>query len=213
MPIHTHAVARRTLPLLAALTIAGALAWSAGSAHANPRIGQPAPTFSGVDSQGRTHRLADYRGRTVVLEWTNHDCPYVRKHYDSGNMQALQRATKVEGAVWLSVISSAPGKQGHVSARQADALTRQRDAAPSAVILDESGAIGRAYGAKTTPHMYIIDARGVLAFMGGIDDRATADPSDIPGARNHVRAALDELKAGRPVSQASTRPYGCSVKY
>ncbi len=213
MSMRSHAVSRNHLTFALALILAAALAWFAGSAHANARIGQPAPSFSGVDSQGRTHQLADYRGRTVILEWTNHDCPYVQKHYDSGNMQALQRAATADGAVWLTVISSAPGKQGHVSARQADALTRQRNAAPSAVILDESGAIGRAYGAKTTPHMYIIDARGTLVYMGGIDDRASTDPADIAGARNHVRAALDELKAGKPVSQASTRPYGCSVKY
>jgi peroxiredoxin len=211
--MHSHAVSRHPLTFAFALILAAALAWSAGSAKANARIGQPAPPFSGIDSQGRTHQLADYRGRTVILEWTNHDCPYVQKHYDSGNMQALQRAATADGAVWLTVISSAPGKQGHVSARQADALTRQRNAAPGAVILDESGAIGRAYGAKTTPHMYIIDARGTLVYMGGIDDRASTDPADIPGARNHVRAALDELKTGKPVSQASTRPYGCSVKY
>lgn len=182
-------------------------------ALAGVQVGRPAPDFTGTDSSGKTHRLSDYRGRTVVLEWTNHDCPYVRKHYGSGNMQALQREATAQGVVWLSVISSAPGKQGYVSGAEADALTAARKAAPSAVILDPEGKIGRLYGAKTTPHMYIVDPSGTLVYMGGIDDRPTADPADIEGAHNYVRAALAELAAGRPVSDAVTRPYGCSVKY
>jgi peroxiredoxin len=192
---------------------AAALLAVAACARATPEVGRPAPDFSAADSRGQTHRLADYRGKTVVLEWTNHDCPYVRKHYGSGNMQALQREATGQGAVWLSVISSAPGKQGHVTGTQADQLTRDRKAAPSAVLLDPEGRVGRLYGAKTTPHLYVIDDKGTLMFMGGMDDRATADPADIPGAKNHVRAALADLKAGRPVAEAVTRPYGCSVKY
>jgi len=190
-----------------------ALALYACSSSAALRVGEPAPDFEGVDTQGKVHRLADYRGKTVVLEWTNHDCPYVRKHYGAGNMQEQQRQAAAQGVVWLSVISSAPGKQGHVSPQQADELTRSRNAAPRAVILDSESTIGRAYGAKTTPHMYVIDAAGTLVYMGGIDSIATADPDDIPRATQYVRVALQELAAGKPVSTPVTRPYGCSVKY
>ena len=183
------------------------------SAIAAVRVGEPAPEFRGVDTRGTTHRLADYRGKTVVLEWTNHDCPFVRKHYSAGNMQAQQREATALDVVWLSVISSAPGKQGHVSAARADELTRSRNAAPTAVILDPAGKIGRAYGARTTPHMYIIDPSGKLIYMGGIDSITSANPADIPRATQHVRVALRELAAGKPVSTPVTKPYGCSVKY
>lgn len=176
-------------------------------------VGEPAPDFTGVDSQGQSHRLSDFRGKTVVLEWTNHDCPFVVKHYSTGNMQALQREATADGIVWLSIISSAPGKQGHVSAEEANQLTQSRNAAPSAVILDPSGDIGRMYGAKTTPHMYIIDPDGMLVYMGGIDDRPTSTRSDVEGANNYVRAALRQLASGEAVTDPSTRPYGCSVKY
>lgn len=194
------------------LSAAALLAFTACT-QAAPEVGKPAPDFSAADSRGQSHKLADYRGKTVVLEWTNHDCPYVRKHYGSGNMQALQKEATGQGVVWLSVISSAAGKQGNVGGAEADQLTRDRKAAPSAVLLDPSGSVGRLYGAKTTPHMYVIDAKGTLVYMGGIDDRATTDPADVPGAKNYVRAALADLKAGRPVAEAVTRPYGCSVKY
>ncbi len=177
------------------------------------RVGEPAPGFEGVDTGGNVHRLADYRGKTVVLEWTNHDCPYVRKHYGAGNMQEQQREAAAQGVVWLSIISSAPGKQGHVSPEAAEELTRKRKAAPLAVILDSEGRIGRAYHARTTPHMFIIDATGVLVYMGGMDSISTASPDDIPQATQYVRAALQELAAGKPVSTPVTRPYGCSVKY
>jgi peroxiredoxin len=183
------------------------------SVHAAPKVGEPAPAFSGTDPSGKTWTLSELRGQPVILEWTNHDCPYVKKHYESDNMQALQREATADGYLWLSVISSAPGKQGHVSPEQADALTTERQAAPTAVLLDESGEIGRAYGARTTPQMFVIDADGVLVYMGGIDDRPTTNPADIPGATNYVRAALAERDAGEPVSQPVTRPYGCSVKY
>jgi len=183
------------------------------SSSATLGVGEPAPDFEGVDTQGVTHRLADYRGKTVVLEWTNHDCPYVRKHYSAGNMQAQQQEAAAQGVVWLSIISSAPGKQGHVTPAQADELTRSRQAAPQAVILDPDGKIGRAYSAKTTPHMYIIDPSGTLVYMGGIDNNASANADDIPAARQHVRVALQELAAGKPISESVTRPYGCSVKY
>lgn len=176
-------------------------------------VGQPAPDFSGTDTRGQVHALEDYRGQVVVLEWTNHDCPYVRKHYDSGNMQSHQREATEKGVVWLSVISSAPGKQGHVTATEADELTTERNAAPTAVILDPSGDIGRLYGARTTPHMYIVDGKGTLAYMGGIDSIGSADPADIDRATPYVRDALSEVVAGTPVQRAVTRPYGCSVKY
>lgn len=176
-------------------------------------VGQPAPGFSGIDTRGQRIALEDYRGQVVVLEWTNHDCPYVRKHYDSGNMQAHQREAAGNGVVWLSVISSAPGKQGHVTAAEADELTAQRGAAPTAVILDPAGHIGRLYGARTTPHMYIIDRDGALAYMGGIDSIVSTDPADIAQATAYTRIALNEVVAGKTVQRAVTRPYGCSVKY
>ncbi len=190
-----------------------ALTLYACSAAAAPRVGEPAPAFQGIDTEGKTHRLADYRGKTVVLEWTNHDCPFVRKHYIAGNMQAQQREAAAQGIVWLSVISSAPGKQGHVSAAEADGLTRSRNAAPTAVILDPSGEIGRAYSARTTPHMYVIDEAGKLVYMGGIDSITSSNPTDIPRANRHVRVALQDLAAGKSVSTPVTKPYGCSVKY
>ena len=191
-------------------TLLFTLATSAGAAL---QVGEPAPDFTGTDTRGTSHTLGDYRGKTVILEWTNHDCPYVRKHYDSGNMQRQQRDATGQGVVWLSVISSAPGKQGHVTPAQADALTEQRNAAPSAVILDESGDIGRLYGAKTTPHMYIIDADGNLVYMGGIDSIPSSNPADIGKAVQYVPAALARMAEGQAIASSVTRPYGCSVKY
>lgn len=187
-----------------------ALAWPA---QASVEVGKPAPDFSGIDSHGKTQTLSQYKGKTVVLEWTNHDCPYVRKHYHSGNMQALQKEATAKGIIWLSIISSAPGKQGHVSAAQANELTQSRNAAPTAVILDESSAIGRLYGAKTTPHMYIINPAGDLVYMGGIDNIPTSNEADIAKATNYVRVALQDLADGKPIADNITRPYGCSVKY
>ena len=195
-------------PILATLLFA--MATTAGAAL---EIGEPAPGFTGIDTSGKSHALSDFRGKPVVLEWTNHDCPYVRKHYSSGNMQRQQQTATGQGVVWLSIISSAPGKQGHVTPAQADALTAERNAAPSAVILDEKGEIGRLYEAKTTPHMYIIDADGKLAYMGGIDSIASANPADIGKATQYVPAALAQVMNGEPVAPGVTRPYGCSVKY
>lgn len=191
-------------------TLLFTLATSAGAAL---QVGEPAPDFTGTDTRGTSHTLSDFRGKTVVLEWTNHDCPYVRKHYNSGNMQQQQRDATGQGAVWLSIISSAPGKQGHVTPAQADALTAERNAAPSAVILDESGDIGRLYGAKTTPHMYIIDAEGSLVYMGGIDNIPSSNPEDIEKAVQYVPAALAQMAQGQAIASSVTRPYGCSVKY
>lgn len=206
IPFH-RSLSRSLQRALLAVAILG------GPALAEPQIGQPAPAFSVTDTQGKTWTLEDLAGQAAVLEWTNHDCPYVRKHYGAGNMQALQREATRQEVLWLSVISSAPGKQGYVTAAEADALTQARGAAPTAVLLDESGVMGRAYAARTTPHLYLIAADGTLAYMGGIDDRPTSDPADIPAAKSYIRAALADLASGRPVTEAVTRPYGCSVKY
>lgn len=183
------------------------------SACAGVNVGKPAPDFTGVDSNGNKHTLSQYKGKTVVLEWTNHDCPYVKKHYNSGNMQQLQKNATANDIVWLSIISSKPGKQGHVSGEQANELTQSRNAAPTAVILDETSEIGVLYGAKTTPHMYIIDKAGQLVYMGGIDSIPSTDEDDIADAKNYVRAALDAMANGKPIEDSTTRPYGCSVKY
>lgn len=194
--------------------IAGlALLTLTGLTQAAPRVGQPAPDFSGTDTQGNTVRLADLKGQYVILEWTNHECPFVKKHYGSGNMQQLQKTYTGKGYRWYSVISSAAGKQGHVTPDQADALTSSRQAAPSAVILDTNGSIGRAYDARTTPHLYIIDPEGILRYMGGIDSIPSTDPADIARATNYVKAAFDALEAGQPVATPVSQPYGCSVKY
>lgn len=199
--------------ILKSLTAAAlGLAVTVGAAAA-PEPNKPAPTFSGRTTDGRTLSLADLKGKMVVLEWTNHDCPYVRKHYDSSNMQSLQSTLTDEGVVWLTIISSAPDKQGHVSAEDADRLTEERGAAPSHVILDPQGAIGRLYDAKTTPHMFLIDEEGMVRYMGAIDDKPSSRPSTLAGARNYVMAAYQAVKAGRLPEEQVTRPYGCSVKY
>ena len=176
------------------------------------KVGEPAPAFTTVDSNGKTVSLGDFKGKYVVLEWTNHECPFVQKHY-SGNMQAQQKDATSKGVVWLTVISSAPGKQGHVDGKEANALTQSRNAAPTAVLLDEKGDVGRAYGAKTTPHMFIVDPQGKLIYAGGIDSIASADEDDLPKATQFVKVALTEAMGGKPVSQPVTANYGCSIKY
>jgi len=183
------------------------------AAHAAPENGKPAPDFSAVDSNGKTVKLSDYRGKTVVLEWTNDGCPYVQKHYSTNNIQSLQKDAAAKGVVWLSVISSAPGEQGAVSGDEANKLTEKRGAAPAAVLLDPEGKVGRLYDARTTPHLFIVNGDGTLVYQGGIDDKPTAIPSDVKAAKNYVRAALDDLAAGKAVATPVTRPYGCSVKY
>jgi peroxiredoxin len=198
----------RCWTILAVIVLALPLA-----ALATPQVGAPAPDFTGTDSQGDTHRLSDYRGKIVVLEWTNHECPFVGKHYGTANMQRLQQEAAEQDVVWLSIISSAPGRQGHVSPAEANELTASRNAAPSAVLLDPEGTIGQVYGAKTTPHMYIIDPEGKLVYMGGIDDTPSARWSDVETAQNYVRTALVALAEDKPVESAVTRPYGCTVKY
>lgn len=182
------------------------------SAYAT-QVGTPAPSFSGTDTHGQTHKLSDYRGKFVVLEWTNKDCPYTRKQYDSGNMQTLQRQWTSQGVVWLTILSSAPGHQGYMTAAEENAWIGKVHAAPSAAILDPSGVIGHAYEAKTTPHMFIIDPNGKLIYEGAIDDHPTTDPADVPQSKNYVSAALNQAMAGKPVAVTYTRPYGCSVKY
>ena len=183
----------------------------AGAAEAQQVVGRPAGNFRTTDADGKAVSLSDYRGRTVVLEWNNPGCPFVQKHYGSGNMQRTQAIAKAAGAVWLSINSGAPGKQGHMSGPETKAFVAKQKASPTSYLLDPAGRIGRGYGAKTTPHMYVIDGQGVLRYQGAIDDKPTADRADIAGARNHVTAALTELKAGKPVSVADTRPFGCTV--
>lgn len=185
----------------------------AAPALAAPQVGSPAPNFRLADTDGKAVTLDQFKGRTVVLEWNNPGCPYVQKHYESGNMQKTQAAARKAGAVWLTINSGAEGKQGHMNGAQAKAFVAAQKAQPTAYLLDPNGVVGKGYGAVTTPHMYIIDGNGKLVYAGGIDDKATANKGDIAGARNHVLAALSELKAGKPVSVATSRPYGCSVKY
>lgn len=199
-------------PLIAAALTAGLLAPLA--TFAAPEVGKPAPDFKAVAADGSTVELSSLRGKTVVLEWTNHECPFVVKHYESGNMQATQAHAAAHDAVWLQVISSEPGSQGHVSAEQARQLNADRKAENvTTTLLDEQGTIGRAYGAQVTPHMYVVDAQGVLQYMGGIDSIATARKSDIPKATNYVIEALDAVKSGQSAPNPVTRAYGCTIKY
>jgi len=177
------------------------------------KVGEPAPAFASKDTKGIEHELGDFKGKWVVLEWHNNGCPYVKKQYDSGNMQKLQKEWTARGVVWLTVISSAPGKQGYVTASEADAYVKDKGAAPTAVLLDPAGTMGMAYEAKTTPHMYVIDPSGKLLYNGAIDDKPTTDLNDVPGARNYLSQALTEAMAGKSVSMPTTKPYGCSVKY
>ncbi len=205
-------VAGTTLAGLATVAARGILAspaWAVGVA----KVSETAPAFTTTATNGRSVSLADQRGKIVILEWTNHDCPYVRKHYDSGNMQTLQKEITAQGVVWLTLISSSPGTQGYVSPKEADELTASRKANPTAVLLDPTGAVGKAYGATNTPHMYIVDKAGLLVYAGAIDDRPTTRRADIQGAHNYVRAALDDMAAGRAVQTPVTRAYGCTVKY
>jgi peroxiredoxin len=176
-------------------------------------VGDAAPDFNGTDSHGQTHKLSDYRGKFVVLEWHNNGCPFTQKHYQSGNMENLQKQWTQKGVVWLTVISSAPGEQGYVTADQENVYMQKMHAAPTAAILDPKGEIGHLYGAKTTPHMFVVNPQGMLIYNGAIDSDSSSDPSAIAGAKNYVSEALQEAMAGQQVAVASTRPYGCSVKY
>lgn len=184
------------------------------SAQAAVEIGQSAPDFTATTISGETVRLSDLQGQPVVLEWTNHECPYVMKHYDTENMQAAQKeATEEDGAVWLTIVSSAEGKQGHVSDEKAAEIITQQGAHPTAKIMDSSGEIGQTYGAKTTPHMFVINAEGKIVYAGAIDDNPSPRHETVEGAKNYVLATLDSLSAGKPVEPSQTAPYGCSVKY
>ena len=176
-------------------------------------VGEPAPDFSVADASGATRSLAEFKGRYVVLEWFNPECPFVRKHYGSGHMQELQAAAAERGVVWLTVASSAPGKQGYLTPEQAGAVIEELGTKQEALLLDPDGTVGRRYGAKTTPHLFLIGPEGRVLYAGAIDDRPSVDPDDIPGATNYLQQALDEALAGEPVSVPQTKPYGCSVKY
>lgn len=182
-------------------------------ALAEIKVDAPAPVFTETDASGKSHSLKDFAGKWVVLEWFNKDCPYVKKHYGAKNMQELQKAYTSKGVVWLTVNSSAPGKQGHQSPDETLAEMKANGSAATAVLLDTDGNMGKAYGAKTTPHMYVINPQGQVVYMGAIDDNDSANPSVIPKSKNHVREALDLAMAGKPVAVKTTKPYGCSVKY
>ncbi len=199
--------------VISTLALVSISAAAAGSAFAEAIVGQQAPAFTATDSDGKTRSLDEFKGKLIVLEWWNPECPFVGKHYGSGNMQKLQREWTAKGVAWLTVDSSAPGQQGYLTATEAKALMSEKGGAPTAVLLDPAGATGRAYGAKTTPHMFVIDKKGVLAYTGGIDDKPSTDQADVAAAHNHVAAALAELTAGKPVTTKASSPYGCSVKY
>lgn len=176
-------------------------------------IGKAAPDFTLPDSFGKNHSLSDYAGKNVVLEWLNHGCPFVQKHYNSGHMQKLQKMTKEKGVVWFSIISSAPGAQGYSTPEQANKIAQEKNAMPLAILLDPEGTVGKQYDAKTTPHMYIINKDGLLVYNGGIDDIRSTNVDDIAKAKNYVLVALEELLSGKEVSVKTSQPYGCSVKY
>jgi alkyl hydroperoxide reductase subunit AhpC len=201
---------KRCMIALVVTVLASGLALSTARAA---RVGDRAPDFTATDSNGKVQKLSDYAGKFVVLEWHNRGCPYTAKHYTSGNMERLQKEWTARGVIWLTVISSAPGKQGYVTAADENSYVKDMNAAPTAVLMDPTGALGHLYDAKTTPQMFIIDPKGTLIYDGAIDDRPTTDASDISGAKNYVEAALGEATAGKPVTVAWTRPYGCSVKY
>jgi peroxiredoxin len=202
----------RTLAMSAlfALAVAPVLATRPAETAA---VGEAAPAWTLNDNAGKARSLKDYQGKYVVLEWFNKDCPFVKKHYGSGNMQKLQKWAKDKGVVWLNVISSAEGKQGYLTPQEATELMKTEKMESAGILFDADGKVGKAYGAKTTPHMYVIDPKGVLIYNGGIDDKPTPRPADIATARNHVQSALEEAMAGKPVSVQTSQPYGCSVKY
>lgn len=189
------------------------MAASTALVAASPEIGKPAPDFTLKSCEGKEHRLSDFRGQVVVLEWVNHGCPFVKKHYETGNMQRLQKEAKAKGVAWLAICSSAPGKEGHMSAEEAQQMCEKVGFAGTAYLLDEDGKVGRLYGAKRTPEMFVINPEGILVYKGAIDDKPSANKADVEGAKNYVAAALEEVLAGKPVTLAETKAYGCSVKY
>ena len=194
-------------------TISVAVLMLASASSFAVKVGDPAPDFTGTDSNGKTQSLSEYRGKYVVLEWSNRDCPFTRKHYESGNMQSLQKEWTAKGVVWLTILSSAPGQQGYVTASEENAQIAKVHAAPTAAILDPKGTIGHEYDAKTTPNMFVINPSGKLIYAGAIDDHPTPEVSDIKVSKNYVSEALRQAMAGGVVATSYTRPYGCSVKY
>ena len=196
------------------LLLAAFVAAIAVPAAANdPAVGAQAPDFTLKDSNGNIVHLSDAAGKFVVLEWINFKCPFVRKHYDSGNMQKLQREETAKGVVWYSICSSAPGKEGYLSADDWNKALKDNDWAGTALLIDAGGEVGHAYGAKTTPTMFVVDDKGVLVYKGGMDDKPTTDKDDVPSARNYVRAALNDAMSGQSVAEPVTQSYGCSIKY
>jgi peroxiredoxin len=200
----------KTKLLTTLLTLAASAALIAAD---SPAVGTTAPDFSLTDSKGKTQTVSQYKGKYVVLEWFNPDCPFVKKHYGSGNMQKLQEEFTGKGVVWLSIDSSAPGLEGYLTADQAKAKMSEWKTKQTALVLDPDGKAGRSYGAKNTPHMFVINPEGKIIYEGAIDSKATPNPSDIASSTNYVKVALEESLAGKTVSNANTKPYGCSVKY
>ncbi len=199
----------KSLVTMAAMLTIGA----ASAAAADIEVGKPAPNFSAQDASGKTRSLSEFKGKFVVLEWFNPDCPFSKKQYADGAIQQLQKQYTDKGVVWLTIDSAAPGKQGHLTGEQAQAVIAERKASPTAVLLDPDGAVGKLYGAKTTPHMFVIDPKGAVIYHGAIDDKPSLDAAEAKTAHNYVQAALDEAMAGKPVTVKPTQPYGCSVKY
>lgn len=195
------------------LIFALALTFTSTLAFADAKVGAPAPDFNVTDANGKTHKLSDYKGKYVVLEWYNKDCPYVRKHYDSKNMQNIQSEMTSKGIVWLSVISSAKGKQGYMPAADVVKNGTKEASKATAILVDENGKMGKAYGAKTTPHMYLIDPQGVLRYNGAIDNNDSADPATIASAENYIIRAVASAEKGEKIAKETSKPYGCSVKY
>lgn len=192
---------------------AALLSAATGAALAAAAVGQPAPAFTATDVGGKPVSLADFKGRHVVLEWVNPGCPYVQKHYGAGNMQATQKGAVEQGAVWLTISTTARDHGDYKPPGEMAAWMKAQKAAATATLMDADGAVGRAYGARTTPHLYLVNPAGTLVYAGAIDSKPSANPADIPGATNHVKQALAESLAGKPVSVPSTRAYGCTVKY
>lgn len=183
------------------------------TANAEVELGKTAPEFKLVDTQGKTHALKDFKGKTVVLEWLNFDCPFVKKHYQSGNMPKLQEAETKGGTIWLSIVSSRKGKEGYYEPKEMNARREKEGGKQTAILYDTDGKIGKAYGAKSTPHMFVINKDGILVYKGAIDDKPSTELEDVASAKNFVKAAIDDLKAGRKVATSDTKAYGCGVKY
>ncbi len=200
----------KKMPYLAAFAV---LALAILPAQAAVEIGKPAPEIEATDINGQPFKLSDQKGKIVVLEWTNHECPFVKKHYESGNMQKLQSEARAKGVEWVTIVSSAEGQQGNITAEQAKTMLTEAKSEPSTKILDVSGVVGKAYDAKTTPHMFVIDAEGNVAYAGAIDSDPSPNPETIEGATNYVSTAINELQAGKAVTTSTSAPYGCGVKY